>query len=245
MSMSEDADIFHFMGYPGVYFVKGEELKEKFFDSLERLYFLESLNECKFDRSPEKIISDVREYAYLATPTKPRELSIIDYNEKIPTRYESFDGYTQEEIDLYRIVGCGIVHASHGMGIVSIILIDEITDLFNETNLYERTMGLVPEYDSEVIRYSTNHIKYVQTDDVKRVSHKFKKYLPDICSVESHSYQERRYRKDLAEMESNKKSYLRTSETINLLGNRFKCSSTSLHCPSISNRCVERLRIGA
>ncbi len=191
--MSEDASIFTLMFYPGIYFVKGEKLKVQVFDSLEELYFLESLHKCKFDWRPSKIIIDIEEYAYLATPTKHRELSIIEYGAKIPTKYERFDGYTQEEINLYRTVGCGIVHASHGMGTVSIILIDDIdavTDMLDETNLHERTMGLVSEYDSSVIRYSDNHIKYVQTEDVKRVSHKFKKYLPDIHSIESTSYQE-------------------------------------------------------
>lgn len=249
MLMSGDTNILNFMKYPGVYFVKGDELKTSIFESLQHLYFLEGLNECKFSVSPEKVIDNVIEYATLVKSTKYRELSLIDASETIPTKYESFDGYNQEEIDLYRTIGCGIVHASHGKGIVSIIFIDDYAErpyrMDSRVDLNERTMGLVSKYDSDVIKSSINSIKHVQTSEVKKVGHKFKKYIPAIDSIIKPTYEKSDFERAIQEEKDNKTTYLITSETTNLLGNSFKCSSTSLHCPSISNRCIERLRVGA
>lgn len=249
MLMSGETSILNFMKYPGVYFVKGNDLKKDIFDSLARLYFVEGSNECKFSISPERVIDNVLEYATLIKPTRYRELSLIDASEKIPTKYESFDGYTQKEIDLYRTIGCGIVHASHGKGIVSIIFIDDYDEMHlrmdYRTDLHERTMGLVSKYESDVIKASINSIQHVQTSEVKKVSYKFKKYIPDIDSIRLDAYEKNEQETDLHDWWDDKEPYLIRPETTKLLGNSFKCSSTSLHLPSISKRCIERLRVGA
>lgn len=236
MLMSEETNILHFMKYPGVYFVKGKELITDILKSVSDIQFSP---EPKPILSPERIIDDIMEYAYLDTPITNRELSIIEHNAIVPTRYEFYDDYTQEEIDLYRTIGCGIVHASNGRGIVSLILIDESVDL------YERTMGLVSKYESDVMSISINHITHIQTKDLKRVLSEFKKYIPSKGARDVCPYYEEEYRRRLEKLESSKISYLRISETANLLGNSFKCSSTSLHLSSISNRCIEPVRIRA